>query len=403
MKLNLQVPISWSVQFQTEMNSDLEKALNRVNEYALVPEGGTAGQVLTKASARSLDLSWATPGSGVGSYLPLAGGSMTGAINMYSAPGGIKFQYPSLGESYSACGTVLANNAYVDPADTVSGQLRTINTHASYGHTIYELYGGNHFWYGNNDSVTSDFVVSKNQLMTLNYQGTLRVKNLWVNSDSSSASYITVGEPFTTRGDSQDGTIYLYGEQGGAISYAVISYSGSNLGVNSNNSGAAFQFAMLVDVTAGKGLQIRDSTNTDRMVFNHDGTDFTAAGTGTTHFAFSGVTDVTVNGTAVSLVGHSHSTSIRNVTGTTDSPTSADSENIVTLSSASATTVTLNSGVCAVGDSIAFKRRGAGTVTFSPGTSQSITSPGSRLTIPEQYGTVVATYLATNSWDLSGV
>jgi hypothetical protein len=101
--------------------------------------------------------------------------------------------------------------------------------------------------------------------------------------------------------------------------------------------------------------------------------------------------------------GSTITTAVRNVSGTTDSPTSADAECIVTLSSASATTVTLNSGVCAVGQSIAFYRLGAGTNTFAAGASQTINSPGSRLTIPEQYGTVVATYRATNTWILSGV
>lgn len=95
--------------------------------------------------------------------------------------------------------------------------------------------------------------------------------------------------------------------------------------------------------------------------------------------------------------------SIRDVSGTTDSPTSSDSEKAVSLSSGSSTTVTLNSGVCAVGESIAFIRLGAGSVTFAAGASQTINSPGSRLTIPEQYGTVVATYRATNTWILSGV
>ena len=101
--------------------------------------------------------------------------------------------------------------------------------------------------------------------------------------------------------------------------------------------------------------------------------------------------------------GSTISTPVRNVSGTTDSPTSADAEGIVTLSSGSATTVTLNSGVCAVGQSIAFMRLGAGTNTFAAGSGQTVNSPGSRLTIPEQYGTVIATYRATNTWILSGV
>jgi len=99
---------------------------------------------------------------------------------------------------------------------------------------------------------------------------------------------------------------------------------------------------------------------------------------------------------------HTHIPTVRNVAGTTDSPTSADADNIVTLSSTSATTITLNSGVCSVGQSIAFYRLGAGTNTFAAGAAQTVNSPGTRLTIPEQYGTVVATYRAANTWILSG-
>jgi len=113
--------------------------------------------------------------------------------------------------------------------------------------------------------------------------------------------------------------------------------------------------------------------------------------------------NVTQHQASLAIAADQVTLSIRNVSGTTDSPTSSDEENIVTLSSASPTTVTLNSGVCAVGNSIAFQRLGAGTVTFAAGGSQTVNSPGSRLTIPDQYGTVVATYRATNTWILSGV
>ena len=124
-------------------------------------------------------------------------------------------------------------------------------------------------------------------------------------------------------------------------------------------------------------------------------------GHSTTYFA----TASALAATDATVASHTHTagSTVRKVSGTTDSPTAADAEHIVTLSSGSATVITLNLGVCAVGQSIAFMRLGAGSNTFAPGTSQTINSPGARLVIPEQYGTVVATYRANNTWILGGV
>lgn len=121
-----------------------------------------------------------------GVYLPLAGDTMTGSItvDINEVLGAIRSggdgsvwrgQYPSLAETYSAAATGLANNAYVDPADAVSGQWRHSQTHASYGHAIYEQSAGEHRWYGNNNSVTADAIVSKQLRMTLSAAGALSV------------------------------------------------------------------------------------------------------------------------------------------------------------------------------------------------------------------------------------
>lgn len=77
-------------------------------------------------------------------------------------------------------------------------------------------------------------------------------------------------------------------------------------------------------------------------------------------------------------------------------------ERVITMSAAGVITVG-NSHGFALGDSAAFVRNTPGTVTFAASGSQIIRSPGSRLTIPEQYGTAVLTYIATNTWSLSGV
>lgn len=65
MKLSLPVVDRWTATFQRELNGLIEAAFSKLNEFALVPEGGSAGQSLTKASDRSLDLTW---GSGGGSH-----------------------------------------------------------------------------------------------------------------------------------------------------------------------------------------------------------------------------------------------------------------------------------------------------------------------------------------------
>jgi hypothetical protein len=55
----LPVDERWGPEYQRRLNGELERALAKVNEAALVPHGGTAGQVLTKASDRPYDLAWA--------------------------------------------------------------------------------------------------------------------------------------------------------------------------------------------------------------------------------------------------------------------------------------------------------------------------------------------------------
>lgn len=96
-------------------------------------------------------------------------------------------------------------------------------------------------------------------------------------------------------------------------------------------------------------------------------------------------------------------TGVTSSSSTSYSTASGDEEDVVYLTSASAVTVTLNGGIIPTGASIAFIRYGTGTVTFAAGASQTIRSPGSRLAIPEQYGTAVATYIATNEWAVAGV
>jgi hypothetical protein len=83
--------------------------------------------------------------------------------------------YVTLSRLYSSARTALGNNVYADASDAVSGQMRHAVTHGSYGHTIYEIAGGQHWWYGNAGSTTAGTVVSKQQLMTLYEDGELEI------------------------------------------------------------------------------------------------------------------------------------------------------------------------------------------------------------------------------------
>jgi hypothetical protein len=76
-------------------------------------------------------------------------------------------------------------------------------------------------------------------------------------------------------------------------------------------------------------------------------------------------------------------------------------ESIQICNSAAPIVVTLEGGVIATGDSIGFIRRGTGSVTFAGGAGQTVNKPAG-LSILLQHGKAVATYVATNTWELSG-
>jgi hypothetical protein len=138
-------------------------------------------------------------------YLPLAGGTMTGQIQGYAggtvnsgslnttgATTAVRAQsYSTMGSAYSSAATFLANNAYVDNADAVSGQFRHAETHATYGHTIYEQAAGAHEWFGNNDSVTEDAIVTKVSRMTLSAAGNLAVTGTVTGSNLNISNWDT--------------------------------------------------------------------------------------------------------------------------------------------------------------------------------------------------------------------
>jgi len=113
-----------------------------------------------------------TGGTGNASFCTTSGGSGT-VVGMG--------QYAYLGNHYSSQKTWMANNAYVDPTDTVSDQMRYAVSHASYGHTVYEMAAGTHVWHGDSANVTAGAIITKQQLMSLAESGGVSTLELGVN------------------------------------------------------------------------------------------------------------------------------------------------------------------------------------------------------------------------------
>ena len=101
------------------------------------------------------------------------------------------------------------------------------------------------------------------------------------------------------------------------------------------------------------------------------------------------------------LTGTSLNFTVNAQTGTTYTSVLADATKVVTLSNASAITVTLPSAVYAVGQTISFVQLGAGQVTFQgDGTSTLLYTPGVKTRT--QNSTVSALVVATNTFLLVG-
>jgi hypothetical protein len=76
-------------------------------------------------------------------------------------------------------------------------------------------------------------------------------------------------------------------------------------------------------------------------------------------------------------------------------------EDIVICDKPTTINITLNGGVLATGHSTGFIRRGVGAVNFLAGPGQTINTPNGT-SILLQHGKAVATYIETNTWELSG-
>lgn len=92
-------------------------------------------------------------------------------------------------------------------------------------------------------------------------------------------------------------------------------------------------------------------------------------------------------------------------TGTTYTAVAGDSGKLVTLSNASAITVTLPPSVYAIGEQINFVQLGAGQVTFAQGSGVTIVSAGATASAPKigkQYAAATAICTASNTFLIIG-
>ena len=93
-------------------------------------------------------------------------------------------------------------------------------------------------------------------------------------------------------------------------------------------------------------------------------------------------------------------------TGTTYTTVAADAASkLVTLTNASAITVTIAAGLYAVGEQINFSQMGAGQVTFQGDTGVTVVSTGATAATPKcrvQYSTATAICTASNTWLIVG-
>jgi hypothetical protein len=124
------------------------------------------------------------------------------------------------------------------------------------------------------------------------------------------------------------------------------------------------------------------------------------AGTGLSGGGSSGSVTLSLDYKAATTLG------INAQTGTTYTTVAADaSAKLVTLTNASAITVTIAAGLYAIGEQINFAQLGAGQVTFQGDTGVTVVSTGATAATPKlraQYSTATAICTASNTWLVVG-
>jgi hypothetical protein len=182
-------------------------------------------------------------------------------------------------------------------------------------------------------------------------------------------------------------------------------------------------FADLKGGTSGQILSKNSNTDLDFVWITNDIGDITAvtAGTGLTGGGTSGAVTLAIDSTVTTLTGSQTLTNktltapiingalinltLNAQTGTTYTAVAADSGKLVTLSNASAITVTLPPSTYAVGEQINFVQTGAGQVTFAQGSGVTIVSAGASASAPKiakQYAAVTAIVTASNTFLIIG-
>ena len=182
-------------------------------------------------------------------------------------------------------------------------------------------------------------------------------------------------------------------------------------------------FADLKGGTSGQILSKNSNTDLDFVWITNDIGDITAvtAGTGLSGGGTSGAVTLAIDSTVTTLSGSQTLTNktltapvingglinltLNAQTGTTYTALAADSGKLVTLSNASAITVTLPPSTYSVGEQINFVQTGAGQVTFAQGSGVTIVSAGATASAPKiakQYAAVTAIVTASNTFLVIG-
>lgn len=182
-------------------------------------------------------------------------------------------------------------------------------------------------------------------------------------------------------------------------------------------------FVDLKGGTSGQMLTKASGTDLDFTWVTPEIGDITAvtAGTGLTGGGTSGSVSLAIDSTVATLTGSQTLTNktltapvingglinltLNAQTGTTYTAVAGDSGKLVTLSNASAITLTLPPSVYSVGEQINFVQLGAGQVTFAQGAGVTIVSAGATASAPKigkQYAAATAICTASNTFLVIG-